>query len=108
MPKLNYKPANLRGLGTDFQLKPGSNNVPDEVWAKWEKDGEIVALCESGMIEVEGAEAPAPKRKAKGAAPKAAPKPPPPPPAPEPEEEDDEGAELSDAELEQLAADAAK
>lgn len=107
MPKINYKPANLRGLGIDFQLKPGSNDVPDDLWAKWSKDSEIRGLIEAGQIEVEGKPA------------KRAPKPPPPPKAlapkveapkadePKPEESDDLG-EISDEELERLTSDATK
>lgn len=52
MAKLNYKPANLRGLGSDHQLKPGINIVDDEVWKRWKNHPHITPLIDSGDIQV--------------------------------------------------------
>lgn len=52
MAKINYKPANLRGLGSDHQIKPGLNTVPDEIWKRWKDHPEIKSLIDSGDVQV--------------------------------------------------------
>jgi hypothetical protein len=50
--KIKYNCPNLRGLGGDFVLKPGVNDVPDDVFEKWADHPQIVPLIKSGKIEV--------------------------------------------------------
>lgn len=49
--KILYKPANVRGLGPAFQLKPGENDVPDNVWNAYKDHPHIKRLIESKDIE---------------------------------------------------------
>ena len=49
--RIRYNAANIRGLGPDFQLRPGINEVPENVLQKFAGHPEIVRLVKDGTIE---------------------------------------------------------
>lgn len=52
MPQIRYSVANLRGLGSDFVLRPGLNDVPDHVFEQYAENPQILDLIKQGKIEV--------------------------------------------------------
>lgn len=61
--KIKSNAKSIVGLGTDVQLVPGENEVPESIIRKWANDPDVRRMVEDGTLEVEGG----PKRKGKAA-----------------------------------------